>query len=125
MRTHTGDGSKYDSTHGRSDSRMDSQITRNTYTGKHEIQKRHQYHATANTQQACSKTDKRSQTQQRCQKTNCHYCSYKIIPPPRQTSPSYSTADCPGVTAHWGCLKFNPRALAAAEVETQGTPACR
>jgi single-strand DNA-binding protein len=24
-----------------------------------------------------------------------------ITPPPRQTSPSYSTADCPGVTAHW------------------------
>jgi hypothetical protein len=23
-----------------------------------------------------------------------------MIPPPRQTSPSYNTADCPGVTAH-------------------------
>lgn len=24
-----------------------------------------------------------------------------ITPPPRHTSPSYSTALCPGVTAHW------------------------
>jgi hypothetical protein len=28
-----------------------------------------------------------------------------IMPPPKQTSPSYNTADCPGVTAHWGCVK--------------------
>src|SRR5690625_5213681 len=125
MRTHTGDGSKYDSTHGRSDSRMDSQITRNTYTGKHEIQKRHQYHATANTEQACSKTDKRSQTQQRWQKANCHPSSSKIIPPPRQTSPSYSTAVCPGEAPHWGRRQFNQRALVVAEVKTQGISACR
>ena len=28
-----------------------------------------------------------------------------ITPPPRQTSPSYTTADWPGVTAHCGCWK--------------------
>ena len=28
-----------------------------------------------------------------------------ITPPPRHTSPSYSTADCPGVTAHWASGK--------------------
>ena len=28
-----------------------------------------------------------------------------MTPPPKQTSPSYSTADCPGVTAHCGSLK--------------------
>lgn len=28
-----------------------------------------------------------------------------MMPPPRHTSPSYSTADCPGVTAHWASGK--------------------
>ncbi len=53
------------------------------------------------------------------------YVRLLITPPPRQTSPSYSTADCPGVTAHCGSLKsrWNPALVAA--VSAQGASAWR
>ena len=35
----------------------------------------------------------------------CAASDAAITPPPRQTSPSYSTADWPGVTAHCGCVE--------------------
>ena len=33
--------------------------------------------------------------------------NYIITPPPKQISPSYSTADCPAVTAHCGASKIS------------------
>lgn len=48
-----------------------------------------------------------------------------MMPPPRQTSPSYSTADCPGVTAHCGCGKLMEKRSASVPCRTQGTSACR
>jgi hypothetical protein len=51
-----------------------------------------------------------------------------ITPPPRQTSPSYSTADCPGVTAHCGALKSSAKLLPLGASRAQGAsawaPAC-
>jgi hypothetical protein len=51
-----------------------------------------------------------------------------ITPPPRHTSPSYSTADCPGVTAHCGSLKSSskPRLGVAAQLAGRiGLPVAR
>ena len=43
-----------------------------------------------------------------------------IIPPPRHTSPSYSTADWPGVTAHCGCGKSRWKLPLACGARAQG-----
>ena len=44
---------------------------------------------------------RKSQRERHC--VPCLQPAVAITPPPRQTSPSYSTADWPGVTAHCGC----------------------
>jgi hypothetical protein len=48
-----------------------------------------------------------------------------MIPPPRQTSPSYSTADWPGVTAHWASMNFNAKSEAPSGAISQATSAWR
>jgi hypothetical protein len=48
-----------------------------------------------------------------------------IIPPPRHTSPSYSTADCPGVTAHCASVKRSAKLSAPFGAISQATSAWR
>src|SRR2546426_3587874 len=48
-----------------------------------------------------------------------------ITPPPRQTSPSYSTADCPGVTAHWASENISSHFASVALRNSQAASACR
>lgn len=48
-----------------------------------------------------------------------------ITPPPRHTSPSYSTADWPGVTAHCGCANRSRTSSPAPAPTSQGASVCR
>ncbi len=48
-----------------------------------------------------------------------------ITPPPKHTSPSYKTADCPGVTAHCGSGKVNAYAVSAKGSNAQAASAWR
>src|SRR5690606_31001754 len=48
-----------------------------------------------------------------------------ITAPPRQASPSYSTTDCPGVTARCGRSKATWRAPESSTVTSQGSSGCR
>ena len=48
-----------------------------------------------------------------------------IMPPPRQTSPSYNTADWPGVTAHWAWSKARPNSSSPLGNSWQATSAWR
>jgi hypothetical protein len=50
---------------------------------------------------------------------------FPITPPPKHTSPSYNTADCPGVTAHWGWGNVNAKSVAQACSSVQGASAWR
>jgi len=49
----------------------------------------------------------------------------EITPPPRQTSPSYSTADWPGVTAHCGGPNASAKSPSAPGSITQAASAWR
>jgi hypothetical protein len=42
-----------------------------------------------------------------------------MTPPPRQTSPSYSTADWPGVTAHCGSVEVQPKRSPAGPADSR------
>jgi hypothetical protein len=48
-----------------------------------------------------------------------------ITPPPRQTSPWYSTADWPGVTAHWGAGNTSSQPPAEALASSQAASSWR
>ena len=48
-----------------------------------------------------------------------------MIPPPRHTSPSYSTADCPGVAAHCGWSNRSLNASPLTETSSHAASACR
>lgn len=48
-----------------------------------------------------------------------------MMPPPRQTSPSYNTADCPGVTAHWAAGNASAKRSVWVSDSVHGTSACR
>jgi hypothetical protein len=48
-----------------------------------------------------------------------------MIPPPRHTSPSYSTADWPGVTAHCGSSKLSTNRSGPSDFTVHGTSAWR
>ncbi len=52
-------------------------------------------------------------------------CAASITAPPRQTSPAYSTADWPGVTAHWGVSKSSRSRARAGSASVQGASAWR
>src|SRR5690606_21012451 len=48
-----------------------------------------------------------------------------ITAPPRQTSPSYSTSDCPGVTARCGCANTTCRVPSSRTTTVHGSSGCR
>src|SRR5690606_15088674 len=107
--------------------------------GKQHCQEGNQQHPPTDAQQAGREPHHGSQRQQANQHCYIHVLLLGLIektcarpgrhqammPPPRQISPSYSTADWPGVTAHWGWLNDSPKSVCVTASMAQAASAWR